>query len=53
MLTVMDYMQNKYPAQHYTMSPGNQCVWVTWGSSVPMNFYFVFREGRIADIQID
>jgi len=53
MLTVLDYMQNKYPAQHYTMSPGNQCVWVAWGSSVPINFYFVFREERIADIQID
>ncbi len=34
--------------------PGNDCVWVSTGSaSVPINEYFIFRQGRLVDIQID
>jgi hypothetical protein len=32
------------------MTPGNECIWVYYGS---INLYFVFRAGKIADIQID
>lgn len=34
--------------------PGNDCVWVSTGSSsVPINEYFIFRNGALVDIQID
>lgn len=37
-----------------TVRPGNECVWVSSGSSsVPINEYFIFREGRLVDVQID
>lgn len=35
---------------HYTMTRGNNCIWVYYGS---MNLYYIFREGKIADVQID
>lgn len=53
MIKVADWMDRRYPNQHYTMTPGNDCVWVYWGSSVPMNLYFIFRNGEIADVQVD
>jgi nitrogenase molybdenum-iron protein alpha/beta subunit len=34
----------------YTMTLGNDCIWVYYG---PMNLYYIFKEGRIHDIQID
>lgn len=34
----------------YDMRPGNDCVWV---SSNRLETYWIFREGRLADIQID
>lgn len=47
---VSAYMEKNNPNVHYTMAPGNDCVWVYFGSQ---NWYFIFREGKIADIQID
>jgi hypothetical protein len=39
---------------NYELLPGNRCIWATRGSSsVPINEYFVFRDGRLVDIQID
>lgn len=33
---------------------GNDCVWVASGSaSVPINEYFIFRDGKLVDVQID
>jgi hypothetical protein len=32
------------------MTQGNECIWVYYSF---MNFYFIFRDGKIADIQID
>jgi len=34
----------------YTMTKGKDCIWVYYGS---MNLYYIFKEGRIHDIQID
>lgn len=34
----------------YTMTPGNDCIWVYYSF---MNLYYIFKEGRIHDIQID
>ena len=36
--------------KHYTMTRGNDCIWVYYGS---MNLYYIFRNGKIADVQID
>jgi len=49
-IKVADYMHRHYPEVHYTMTPGNNCIWVYYGS---INQYFIFRDGGIADIQID
>lgn len=50
MIQVGDYMEQKHPDTLYTMLPGNECIWVYFGH---LNLYFIFREGKIADIQID
>ena len=49
-IQVGEYMQEKHPLVQYTMTPGNNCIWVYFGSQ---NWYFIFRDGKIADIQID
>ena len=35
---------------HYTMRPGNNCIWVSFGL---VNSYYIFNHGRIVDIQVD
>lgn len=49
-IQVGEYMSAHHPNVHYTMTPGNDCVWVYFGSQ---NWYFIFRDGKIADVQID
>lgn len=49
-IQVGEYMDARHPSVHYTMTPGNDCVWVYFGSQ---NWYFIFRNGKIADVQID
>ena len=49
-MLVGKYMEEHHPAAHYTMTPGNNCVWVYFGSQ---NWYFIFRDGKIVDVQID
>ena len=37
-----------------TVQPGNDCVWVSSGSSsCPVNEYWIFSKGHLVDIQID
>lgn len=36
--------------KYYDMRPGNDCIWVNYGL---VNCYYIFRDGRIVDIQID
>ncbi len=50
MIQVADYMEKQYPNVLYTMTPGNDCIWVYFSF---MNLYFIFRNGRIADVQVD
>lgn len=53
-IQVREWMERRYsPEHHYTVRPGNSCVWVHWGSTVPINLYFIFRNSQIADIQVD
>ena len=50
-ILVEDYMRQRYPAvTAYTMEPGHNCIWVYYSY---MNLYFIFRDGKIFDIQID
>jgi hypothetical protein len=36
--------------EHYTMRPGRDCVWVSYNR---LETYWIFRAGRLVDIQID
>jgi hypothetical protein len=36
--------------KHYDMRPGNDCIWVSYGM---IECYYIFRDGKIADVQID
>lgn len=50
-IQVKDYMDTKNPqVTHYTMTRGNDCIWVYYSF---MNLYFIFRGGKIHDVQID
>ena len=35
---------------NYQIHPGNDAVWVSYGL---VNSYYIFQDGRIADIQVD
>ena len=48
-IIVQDDLRKK-GIEHYTMRPGNDCIWVTYGL---VDCYYIFREGRIVDIQVD
>lgn len=53
LLVVYDYLQKRGTC-YASIYKGNDCVWVASGSSsCPINEYFIFREGRLVDIQID
>ena len=50
-IQVKDYMDNNNPrVLYYTMTQGNECIWVYYSS---INLYFIFRDGKIHDIQVD
>ena len=59
MLNPIEVMQVEIDLQekgimNYKLAEGNDCVWVQAGSaSVPLNLYYIFRDGAIVDIQID
>lgn len=53
LIVVMDWLQ-KRGIKHADILKGNDCIWVASGSSNrPINQYFIFRDGRLVDIQID
>lgn len=53
LLVVMDHLKNR-GTNYASIYKGNDCIWVSSGSSSrPINEYFIFREGRLVDIQID
>ena len=47
---VSDYMERKYGGKTYTMRNGNACVWVSMGLC---DMYFILRDRKIVDIQVD
>jgi len=40
----------KRGVKYYTLTKGDDCIWAYHGQ---INEYFIFRNGQIADIQID
>lgn len=53
LIVVMDHLE-KRGTRHASIYKGNNCIWVATGSaSCPINEYFIFREGRLVDIQVD
>ena len=53
LIVVMDMLKER-GTEWAEIRPGNDCVWVSTGSaSIPINEYFIFRQGKVVDIQID
>ena len=50
LMLVQEDMALKHPNLHYTMTPGNDCIWVYWGN---MNLYYSFNGTKIVDVQVD
>lgn len=48
-LQVADHLEKK-GVKSYTLTQGNECIWAYYGQ---INEYYIFRNGEIADIQID
>ena len=40
----------KRGVKHYTLQSGNDCIWVRYGL---VNCYYIFRDGKIVDVQVD
>lgn len=53
LLVVMDHLERR-GVRYANVYQGNGCIWVATGSaSQPINEYFIFKDGRLVDIQID
>ena len=48
-LQVADHLERK-GVKSYTLTQGNACIWAYYGV---INEYYIFRDGEIADIQVD
>ena len=48
-IIVAERLKNK-GVEHYTLTKGNNCIWAYYGV---INEYYIFREGKLVDIQID
>ena len=35
---------------HYTLAPGNDCIWASYNA---VNEYYIFSKGLLVDIQVD
>ena len=49
LLLVLDDLEKK-GIKNYDIRPGNECIWVNYGL---VNCYYIFRDGKIVDIQVD
>ena len=48
-LQVADHLE-EHGVTSYTLAKGNNCIWAYYGQ---INEYYIFRDGKIVDIQID
>ena len=49
LLQVMGDMEQRN-IKSYTVRPGNNCIWVSYNL---VDCYYLFRDGRIAEIEFD
>lgn len=47
---VNEYMARKYSAYTWVLKQGNNCVWVIMNN---LNMYFIIKDNKIIDIQVD
>jgi len=51
---VREYMMRKYSQVSYTISKGNNCIWVSFSPySSALNMYFILKDNKIIRIDID
>lgn len=50
---VKEYMKRKYSETLYTISKGNNCIWVSFPYSSALNMYFIMKDNKISRIDID
>lgn len=50
---VKEYMKRKYSETLYTISKGNNCIWVSFPYSRALNMYFIMKDNKIIRIDID
>lgn len=51
LILACDQFEKSYPTYlNYTVRPGNDCIWISTGL---LDFYYIFRDGKIVDVQID
>jgi hypothetical protein len=48
-LVVAEHLEKK-GIKSYTLTEGNNCIWAYYGR---INEYYIFRNGELADVQID
>ena len=49
-LVVADHLEKSLGVTNYSLTQGNGCVWASYGV---INSYYIFKEGRLAEIQYD
>jgi hypothetical protein len=50
LILACDDFERNSPDRPYDVYPGNDCIWINQG---PVNVYYIFRDGKIFDIQVD
>ena len=48
-LVVSEHLK-KHGVEHYILTQGNACIWAYYGA---INAYYIFKDGKLVDIQID
>lgn len=48
-IVIADWMKSR-GIEHYTIQPGNNCVWVSYGR---VNAYFKIKNSQVVDIIVD
>lgn len=49
-LVVTDDLEKRLGVTHYSLNQGNGCIWASYGRT---NSYYIFKAGRLVDIQYD
>jgi hypothetical protein len=50
LIVVADHLENTLGITNYSLTQGNGCVWAGYGV---INSYYIFKEGKLAEIQYD